>query len=88
MLGPGDTPANEVDVVGLSLMGIMGTMLMKSHRNTHSLTSAMKEELGKVWERAQKEGAFWQSAEAAEEMVKWKRVVLGQAEGQRKETLT
>lgn len=66
-------------------MGILGTMLKQSICSTHSLTSAVKEELGEEWERAQKEGAFWQSSEAAEEMVKWKRVVLGQAESQRRE---
>lgn len=60
---------------------------MKSHCSAHSLTSAVKEELGEVGERARKEGAFRQSSEA-QEMVKWKRVVLGQAEGQRKGTLT
>lgn len=56
--------------------------------SAHSLTSAVKEELGEAGERARKEGAFRQSSEAAQEMVKWKRVVLGQAEGQRKGTLT
>lgn len=40
-----------------------------------------------VEERAPEEGTFWQSPEGAEELVRWRGVVLGRAEGQRKGTL-
>ena len=68
-------------------MGIMGTTLVRKPQ----LDSVKEEQVGppgsEVEERAPKEGTFWQSPEGAEELVRWRGVVLGRAEGQRKGTL-